>query len=97
MTVRSWFRIVRASAWEEYLPKIEIYFRSSNPDRGPLSPVCTLMNLQSYQLLIDRGGPPLHVYDLVNRSMRETLSLRTDGLDTTPSTWVGFTYKDLTR
>lgn len=62
MTVRTWFRILRRSAWEGSLPEVTLYCRGSW--QSPLGPRVQLWALTDYQKVIDNPNlarPPIDV------------------------------------
>lgn len=69
MTVRTWFRLLRATQWDAQGPVIDIYFRSDLPARcGPLTPGTTLRGFTDYLTLIEHGAP-ITAFERVRRDL----------------------------
>lgn len=83
MTVRTWFRLLRRSAWESELPDIYVYFRTpSDPKFGPLSSPLKLTTFTDYQAFIDQGEIPRPVRALITEMMEraQVLSMTSDAI-----------------
>lgn len=71
MTVRTWFRLLRAEAWENGLnlgsDGITIYFRNETPENryepGPLRGPVKIYDIHDIQTIINVGLPPTRDYN----------------------------------
>ena len=58
MIVRDWFRLLRRSAWENGVPRVDLYFRAADPQLfGPFSGPVRLYDLKDYQTFLDGQMP----------------------------------------
>lgn len=72
MTVRTWFRLLRRSAWEsDHLPEVTLYCRAVHE---PLGPGVKLYALTDYQRIIDHPEFAEPVVQLVQRDIRKYIS-----------------------
>lgn len=67
MTVRTWFRLLRRTAWETELPQLQLYCRA---DRVPLGTGVRLWALTDYQRLIDHPELVEDVCEMTDRTLR---------------------------
>lgn len=71
MKVRTWFRLLRRSAFEAAPTPVRIYFRAAEPGI-PLSPGVDLDSLEDYRTLIARmGETPITEIEALRRDMRD--------------------------
>ncbi len=63
MTVRTWFRLLRRSAWEaDRAVMVKLYFRDEGP-YGPLSSPVSLIDFKDLQRFAWEPIAPVHVLD----------------------------------